>query len=149
MTPAGIAGPGIGDEAVRGPIAGPGRLRLDLHPRAIAEGVLVHYRQQFGIKGRDLGVRRLDRAPAEMGRHPSPCPLELALMEEAQARRKKRDDRRRLVLRPGKFGSSPRFVVVFEKAGKLVLVVETGEQVIVDRPDMPLSQAVVEALVVA
>ena len=27
-----VAGPGIGDKFVRGPVAGPGRLRLDLRP---------------------------------------------------------------------------------------------------------------------
>jgi hypothetical protein len=68
-----------------------------------------------------------------MGRHPDPYSLELPLMEEAQARRQEGDDRRRLMLRPGKFGRCPRLVVVFEKARKLVLIIEPGEKVIVDR----------------
>jgi len=33
-----VAGPGVGNEAVRGPVTGPGRLRLDLRPGAIAKG---------------------------------------------------------------------------------------------------------------
>ena len=63
-----------------------------------------------------------------MGRYPYPRALELALMEKAQAGRQEGDDRRGLVLRPGKFGRRARLVVVFEKAGELVLVVEAGER---------------------
>src|SRR5437660_23128 len=84
MAAAGITGPGISDEAVRGPVAGPGRLRLDLRPSAIAKGRLFQYRQQLGIKGVDLQVRWLGRTTAEMGLHPHPRALELPLMEKTQ-----------------------------------------------------------------
>src|SRR5439155_23372216 len=113
MTAAAIAGPGIGDEAVRGPVAGPGRLRLELRPSAIAEGVRVQYPQQPGVERRDLLVWRLDRTAAKMGRHPNPGALELALMEEPQAGGQKGNDCRRLVLRPNKFGCGARLVVIF------------------------------------
>ena len=33
-----LAGPGLSDETVRGPVARPGRQRLDLRPRAVAKG---------------------------------------------------------------------------------------------------------------
>jgi hypothetical protein len=70
-------------------------------------------------------------------------------MEETQAWSQIVDDRRCSVLRPRKFGRGARLVVVFEKAGEFVLVVEAGEQVIADRPDVTLPQTVVEPLVVA
>ena len=59
-------------------------------------------------------------------------------MEKAQARRQKGDDRCRLVLRPGKFGRGARLVVIFKKSRELILIVEAGEQVTADRPDMAL-----------
>src|ERR1700730_5155690 len=98
MAAAGITGPGIGDEAVRGPVVGPGRLRLDLRPSPLAEPRLFQYRQQLGIKGGDLRVRWLGRTTAEMGRHPYPGTLTLVLMEKAQTGRQEGDHRRRLVL---------------------------------------------------
>ena len=36
-------GPGRGDEAIRGPVVGPGGLRLDLRPGAVAKGRLLQY----------------------------------------------------------------------------------------------------------
>ena len=132
-----LAGPGIGDES---------RPRSSCRTRRAAAGSATTRRrerpwspsnlQQPGIKCPNVRVRRLNWAAAEMGRHPDPRSLELALMEEAQAGREEGDDRRRLVLRPGKFGRGARLVVVFEKAGELVLVVEAGEQMIADRPDV-------------
>src|SRR4029077_12466366 len=83
-----------------------------------------------------------------MSRYPDLCSLELAQMEEAQSGRQESDDRRHAVLRPGKFGRGARFVMVFEKASELVLVIEAGEQVIADRLDVTLSQAVIEPLVI-
>src|ERR1700719_3924610 len=94
-------------------------------------------------------MRRLDRAAAEMGRYPHSRAVELTLMEEAQAWSEIGNDRRRPVLRPSELGRCPRLVMVFEKAGELVLVVEAGEQVVADRPDVALPQTVVEPLVVA
>src|SRR6516164_7995392 len=79
-------GPGRGDEAIRGPVVGPGGLRLDLRPGAVAKGRLLQYSQQSGIKGSDLRVCRLDRTAAEVGRHSDPSSLKLALMEEPQSR---------------------------------------------------------------
>src|ERR1700730_10106478 len=84
-----------------------------------------------------------------MGRHPHLRALELTLMEEAQPWSGIGNDRRRPVLRPRELGRCPRLVMVFEKTGELVLVVEAGEQVIADRPDVAVPQTVVEPLVVA
>src|SRR5271156_3117726 len=36
-----LSGPGVGDKAIRGPVVGPGRLRLDLRPSAVAKGAGV------------------------------------------------------------------------------------------------------------
>src|SRR6516225_11114843 len=52
------------------------------------------------------------------------------------------------MLRPRKFGGGARLVVILEKAGELVLVIEAGEQVTADRSGMTVSQAVVKPLVV-
>jgi hypothetical protein len=43
------------------------------------------------------------------------------------------------MLRPRKFGGGARLVVILEKAGELVLVIEAGEQVTADRPGMTVS----------
>ena len=53
------------------------------------------------------------------------------------------------MLRPAEFSSGARLVVVFEKAGELVPVVEAASQVVADRPDLRLPQAVVEPLIIA
>src|SRR6516225_7399476 len=148
MAGAVLTGPGRGDEAIRGPVVGPGWLRLDLRPGAVAKGSLLQYSQQSGIKGSDLRVCRLDRTAAEVGRHSDPSSLKLALMEEPQSRGQEGDDRRRLMLSPRKFGRGARLVVVFEKARELVLVIEPGEQMTTDRPGMTVSQPVIEALIV-
>ena len=61
-----------------------------------------------------------------MGRYPHPGALELTLMEEAQAWREIGDDRRRPCCGQG-LGGRARLVMIFEKPGELVLVVEAGE----------------------
>src|SRR5438094_569998 len=66
-----------------------------------------------------------------------------------QPGRQEGDDRRSLVPRPGKCRRGARLVMIFEKPGELVLVVEAGQQMVADRPGPTVSQAVVEALVVA
>src|SRR5215470_1753757 len=44
MAAAVLAGPGVGDEAIRGPVVGPCRLRLDLRPDVAVKGaVLLHH----------------------------------------------------------------------------------------------------------
>jgi hypothetical protein len=84
-----------------------------------------------------------------MGRHPHARTFELALKEETEVARQEGDNGRSLMLRPGECGGVARLVVVLEKADELVLVVEAGSQMVADRPDMALFQAVVEPLVVA
>src|SRR6516162_9826960 len=98
-----LTSPDIGDKAIRGPVVGPGWLRLDLRPGAVPKGLLLQYSQQSGIKRGDLRVCRLDRTAAEVGRHSDPGSLKLALVEEPQSRGQEGDDRRRLVLSPRKF----------------------------------------------
>src|SRR6516162_3498996 len=149
MAGAVLTGPGRGDEAIRGPVVGPGWLRFYLRPGAVAKRRLLQYNQQSGIKGSDLRVCRLDRTTAEVRRHSDPGSLKLALVEEPQSRGQEGDDRRRLVLRPGEFRHGARLVVVFKKAGELVLVIEPGEQMTADRPGVAVSQAVVKPLVIA
>src|SRR6516164_10697588 len=148
MAGAVLTGPGRRDEAIRGPVVGPSWLRFYLRPGAVAKGRLLQYSQQSGIKGSGFRVCRLDRAAAEVGRHSDPSSLKLALVEEPQSRGQEGDDRRRLVLRPGEYRHGARLVVVFKKAGELVLVIQPGEQVTADRPGMAVSQAVVKPLVV-
>jgi len=70
-----LAGPRKSDKVIRGPVAGPGRLWLDLRPRAVAKGSLLQYRQQNDIKRSDLRVRRIERAATEMSRHSDPGAL--------------------------------------------------------------------------
>ena len=74
-----------------------------------------------------------------MRRHAHPRPLELALIDKGQSGQKK-------VMIAAARCSGARLVVVFEKAGELVLEVEAGSQVVADRPDLGLPQAVVEPL---
>src|SRR5271166_1065172 len=65
--------PGKGNEVIRCPVAGPGRFRVNLRPRAVAKSAgLLQHPQQRTIKGGTFLLDRLDRATAEMDRHPNP-----------------------------------------------------------------------------
>ena len=74
--------------------------------------------------------------------------LELTLVEKAQARRQKGDNCRRCVLWPRKLSRRARLVMVFEKARELVLIIEAGQQVVVDWSYRARLQPIIEPLVV-
>src|SRR5437879_2278964 len=93
-------------------------------------------------------VNGLDQTTNEMGRDEFPVPLELSLMEEAQPGGQIGDDRRCLMNLWRECCRSPRLVVVFRKAGQLVLVIRPGLEVLPDRPGLPLSETVVKPFVV-
>jgi len=69
-------------------------------------------------------------------------------MEEAQPRRQEGDDRRGLVNFRWERRGRARLVVVFQKAGELVLVIEPGAKMLAHRPGMTFAQAIVQPLVV-
>src|SRR5439155_352922 len=78
-------GPGRSDKAIKCPVVGPGRHWLDLRPASVAEGArLLKHLQQSAIKCSDLGLGCLYRPAAQMGWHPHPRALELALKKKAQ-----------------------------------------------------------------
>jgi hypothetical protein len=54
---------------------------------------------------------------------PHPCALELALVEEAKARRQESNCCRRPIPRPLECRRGARFVMVLKETGKLILIV--------------------------
>ena len=142
--------PGISDEALGGGIARPGLPRLQERPGTVAERIIcLQHRQEPRIEGRDLRIRGLDRPAAQMRGQAHPGTLGLALLEEAKARGEEGDDGGGLVLGPGEGGRSPRLVMVLQKAGQLVLIVEAGEEMTPDLRRIGMAQPVIEPLVVA
>src|SRR5208283_1382196 len=94
-----LSSPSVRNEALRDPVAGPSRQRVDLRPIAIPKGVgVLQYQQQLAIERGHILVGRLVRAPTEVRWHSHPGALELALMEEAQAWGEESDRRRRAML---------------------------------------------------
>src|SRR6516162_8887135 len=112
------------------------RPRSSCRPRPAAAGSATrHRREKQSASIQPTVWHKRQRSPglsarpaaAEVGRDPDPGSLELAVIEEAQTGGQERDDRRRLMLRPEKFGRGARLVMVFEKARELVLVIEAGK----------------------
>src|ERR1700730_2361475 len=56
MSGAIVASRGKGDEVLRGPIAGPGRLRMDLRPGAVAKRTRLQNLQYPGVERGNFGV---------------------------------------------------------------------------------------------
>src|SRR5215469_14264075 len=69
-------------------------------------------------------------------------------MEKPQPRREERDDGRGLMDAWSKGRCRTWFVVVFQKAGQLVLVIKPGIKMLAHRPGMTGAQAVVQSFVV-
>src|SRR5262249_37085066 len=74
--------------------------------------------------------------------------LELPRVGETQARGKKRDDRSGLVSFQGERRRGPWLIVVFEKSGQFILIIQPGVEVLAHGPRMAFTEAVVQALVV-
>src|SRR4029453_12584280 len=79
--------PGIGQEAVRGPVTLPGRQALEQLPLALADDRLSQHGEQEIIEARQLRLGSLDRASNQMRRGSLPSSFELSLVEEAKTRR--------------------------------------------------------------
>src|SRR6185503_10694426 len=88
------------------------------------------------------------RSAAQMRREAFDRPFELSGVKEAQTGRKKREHRRGFVLSGRKGGGRPRLVVIFQKAGQLVLVIQARVKMLAHRPGMSFAQPIVEPLVV-
>ena len=117
---------------VRG-IAIPRLMAIKQFPVAVANDRPLQQFEQAHVERANLSINWLFRPPAQVVRRLLLSSLELALMEEAQTRRQKGDNRRRCVLWPMKFGRRARLVRVFEEARELVLIIEARQQVVVDR----------------
>lgn len=74
--------------------------------------------------------------------------FELALMEEPQARREKSHDDGRAMLCGVECGCGPRFIVVFQKPGEAILIIETRVKVFTHSAGMSVTQTVVKPLVI-
>src|ERR1700716_1466751 len=145
-----LAGPGTGHEAIRASVAGPGRGGMDLRPVAAAKRIgLSQQKQQFVVETGNLTVDGFDRPATKVRRHAHARSIDLALLEEAQARREEGDCGGGSMLRPGEGGRRAGFVVVLEEARESVLVVEAGIQVVAHGVGVPGLQAVIQSLVVA
>ena len=74
--------------------------------------------------------------------------FKLPLVKKTQARREESNDGSSFVHFFRKRGGGARFVVVFEKAGELVLIFRRGAEMLTHGPGMAFAEAVIEALVV-
>ena len=84
-----------------------------------------------------------------MGRDAFLSALELTLVEETQAGGQKRDDRRGLMNFRRERRRRPRFVVVLQETGELVLVIEARVEMLAHRPCMAFPEAIVEPFIVS
>src|SRR5581483_5466039 len=109
------ASPRKRNETIRRPVAVPGGLAVEELPVAVAEGGLAEDGQQALVKLHQLVIDWLLGAADEMRRNPHLLPLELALVEKAKSRRKKRQHRGGLVLAGRERGGGPRLVVILQK----------------------------------
>ena len=94
-------------------------------------------------------VHRFIRGAAQVRRDAFEPPFELSLMEEAKARREKSDHRGGLVLSGGKRRRGARLVVVLQETRQLVLVIQSGVEMLAHRPGVAFAQAVVQPFVVS
>ena len=115
---------------------------------AVTHGWLTEHGKQAAVKLLYPLVDGFFRTAYEVGRDAFQPAFELPLMEETQARRQKRDDRRGLVNFRRERRRRPWLIVVFEKAGQFVLIVHTGVEVLAHGRCMALTQAVVQPLVI-
>src|SRR6267142_1550021 len=128
--------PGEGHDTVRGPVSLPGRSAFEQLPVALANDRVSQHRQQSLVELLQIRVGGLGRTTTQVRRNPCPASLELSLMEEPQTWRQERDDSRRLVHAWWK-RRGPRLVVVFEKTGHLVPVIESGVEMLAHGPRVP------------
>src|SRR6516164_1130286 len=117
------------DERVVRAVAVPRWCAFKQPPFAIADSRAAEHFEQAGVKLLERFVHRFLRRAAEMWRDAFEPSLQLALVEETQARREESDDGGGLVLARGKGRGGAGFVVVFEEAREFVLVVESGVEV--------------------
>ena len=115
---------------------------------AVANGRLTKHGKQAVVKLLQLLIDGFVRTADEMGRDPFLAALELTLVEETQAGRQKRDDRRGLMNFRRERRRRPRLVVVLQETGELVLVIEARVEMLAHRPRMAFPEAIVEPLVV-
>src|SRR5205814_1058957 len=113
------------DHCVIGVIALPTRRALEQLPRSVAQGWNTKRLQQSFIERRNPRIGWLIRSTAQVRRNSLLLPFKLALVKEPQPRRAKRNHRRRLVHRRRKRRGRTRLVMVFEKPGEFVLIVES------------------------
>src|SRR4051794_271313 len=93
--------PGEAEETLPGPVPLPCRGRLEQSPSAGAQRRVLQPLQQVGVERANGRVGFLPRRTVQVDGDVLPAPLELPLMEEAEPRREKGDDRCGLVHIPG------------------------------------------------
>src|SRR5262249_39419876 len=129
-------------------VAVPGRRAVKKLPLPFAEGRLTQHGKEPIIEGAQVLIGRFAGASAKMRRDAFQLALELPLMEESQARREERDYSGGFVDLWRKRRGGPRLVVVLQKAGQLVLVVEAGAEMFTHRLGVALAETVIQSFVV-
>src|SRR5262245_3578733 len=140
--------PGKRHETIRGPVAVPGGRTFQQCPAAVTHDRLSNYGQKQIVKMNQVRVDWFLGGATKVRRNSVSFPLELSLMEEPEAGREECDGCRCLVNSAWKRDRRARLVVVFEKAGQFVLIVQACPKVLADRFRFPGAQAVVEAFIV-
>src|SRR5262245_50023702 len=140
--------PGDRQKAIRRPVASPGGDAFEQLPTAFAEKRLAEYGEQPVVELRPIRIDRFVRAPAQVRRDSFLSSLELTVVKEPQARRQECNHCRGLMDPGRKGGCRPRLVVVFQKAGELVLIIQPRMKVFAHRTGVLFAKAVVEPLIV-
>src|SRR5262245_32295291 len=122
--------PGKSQEAIPGPVAVPGGYAFEQLPMAVAHYRMAEYGQQPVVKLFQMLVDGFVRASDQMGRDAFLSPLELPLVEEPQPRSQERSDGCGCMDSCGEGGGGPGLVVILQKAGQLVLVIEPGVEML-------------------
>src|SRR4029077_9602396 len=140
--------PGPCDKTLGSPIAVPGRSAFEQAPFAVSNCRVPKHFEEGVVEATQCFVHALERRTDQMRRNTLRSALELPLMEESQAGRKKAYDGRGLVHAWRKGRGYPRLLLVLQEPRELALVVEPGMEVLAHGSRVPLAQAIVEPFVI-
>src|SRR5215468_8948857 len=141
--------PGKGQKTIPSPVAIPRGSTFEQLPLAFAHGWRAQHSKQPVVELLKPLIDRFFRCSNQMGRDALLSPFELPLVKKAQPRRQERNDGCSLMDFWWKRRRRPRFVVVFQKARQLVLIIQSRVEMLAHGPGVTVTKAVVEPFVVS
>jgi len=140
--------PGEADKAVPRPVALPRRREVEQLPIARLRLRLPNTAQEANIEISQRCIDRLLLPTAKMVRYPRSSALKLTFVEEPQTRAQIRQNRSSSVLFGCEGCGGSRLIVIFKETRRLLLEQKVGSEMVADGLNMPITEAVVEPLVV-